>query len=219
MTSSETRIIPKKNKHLTQGSSERKQTRYFFQVAPKIPHKRSHLHSCDTHKRCRVFPDIKGHHALDGCLGRSRNIVRQRTGCLDLHDSDDTNGESKDSGNHHGTPKEGREHFLAHGLEKSVCFKVGHEGHEQDAGVDIVVKGQLPVVVVDGWENLFGKDRIETHKEGRANSKSCSNHGEIHLSLGPHEETANDNEQAKGGFGRGRASENDLTQGNVEDDS
>ena len=144
--------------------------------------------------------------------------MRQRTGSLDLHNGNDTDGKSKDSGNHHCTPKKGRNHFLPHGRKNGVCFKVGHEGHEQNARVDVVVKTQLPVVVVDGWQDLFGNDGIETDKEGRANSKRCSKHGEINLSLCSHEETGNDNEQANTGSGRGRASENDLAQGDVEDD-
>ena len=96
-------------------------------------------------------------------------------------------------------------------------LKVGNEWHEQDAGIDVVVKGQLPVIVVDGRQDLFGKDGVETDKKGGADTKGSSNHGEVDLSLGSHKETADDNEQTEDGSERGRASENELAQSNVED--
>jgi len=176
-----------------------------------------HEHSCNTQCGSRVLPNVKGHHALDGRLGRSRNVVRQGTGGLDLHDGDDTDRKSKTSGDQHGTPKEGRDHLLANGIENGSRFKVRHEGHEQDTRVDVVVKGQFPVIVVHGRQDLFGKDGIETDKEGGANAERRPNDGEVDFSLGSHEETGNDNDQTDAGAGGGRASENDLAQTYVED--
>jgi len=100
---------------------------------------------------------------------------------------------------------------------QSPSFQVGNEGQKQYGCVDVVVKSKLPVVIVDFWQDFFGKDGIETDKEGGAHAKHGSNYGESDLSLNSHAETANDKNQAASGSESRRASQNYITQNDIED--
>ncbi|VEU39608.1 unnamed protein product [Pseudo-nitzschia multistriata] len=172
--------------------------------------------SRNAHKGGRVLPDVKGHHALEGRLGRSGNVVRERAGGLDLHDRHDSNGKAKYARHHHGAPEETRDHLLVQGVVQNPGLQVGNERQKEYRGVDVVVKGELPVVVVHHRQGLLGKDRVEADKERGAQAKGGSDVGEVDLSLGPHKETADDHQEAgRRAHRRGRP-EDQVAQNDVE---
>lgn len=103
------------------------------------------------------------HHRDDGLrarLRRARHVVRERAGELDLQAGDVADGEAEHTAERHHAP----EPEVAEAAEGGQAAQVpgdDDERQEEDAGVDVVVVGQLPDVSVHRRHHLLGEDGVQ----------------------------------------------------------
>ena len=93
-----------------------------------------------------------------------------------------------------------------------------HQRHEQDAGVDVVVRRQLPLVVLDSAGHALGVDRVQRHEAGRGDTKQGADEGEVHFALCAQVETQAHHNQAPHDFARRLLAQDELTEHDVEHD-
>ena len=114
-------------------------------------------------------------------------------------------------------------------VRASQIFKVDHHGHlskyqhhwqEEDAGVNIVVKGERPDIPIYCRENLFSEDSIERNKERWENTKDCAQHRETARDIflkDPQVESTKNNSAARDGRKRGLLAKHKVGQEDIED--
>lgn len=97
---------------------------------------------------------------MRACFCRPWNVVRQRTGILDLESCDVANGKTKHSSECHHTPKPEFSEAAEVG-KMTQLSKHKNEWKEEDTGIDVVVVGQFPDVSIHCWHHLLSVDGIQ----------------------------------------------------------
>lgn len=100
-----------------------------------------------------------GDDRLGAGLGRTRHVVRERAGVLDLEPRDVADGEAKHPPQRHHAP-EAQVSEAAEAADAAHLPEDDEKREEEERGVDIVVEGQLPDVAVHRWHHLLGVDGV-----------------------------------------------------------
>lgn len=97
---------------------------------------------------------------LSAGLGRPRHVVRQRTRELDLEARHVADGETEHATQRHHAPERGVTQ-TAEMDEVADLAEDEDEWEEEDAGVDVVVEGELPDVSIYRRHDPLGEDGVE----------------------------------------------------------